>query len=163
MTTLPTLNRPLLFTVKEAAAIADWKPQNLLNWVAQGWLTPAVRGGVGRSSPHKFAAQQLLGMAAVSAMAAHRWTSKDKAVEVLKMFGDMSDSALHDWIGIEDSSGHAEEAAAVFGMHPLLIDHGVPITEECRKVSAEVHRRMDHAADCIRRRLRGQRDRFTKR
>jgi hypothetical protein len=158
-----TLSRSLTFTVEEAAKIAQWRPQSLRNWITAGRLTPAYPGLPAKGKGHRFAPQQLLGMAAVSAMAAKKWTCTHHAQEILKGFSEMSDQALLDWLGMGDAAGHTEEAGAVFAHHSIFANKDLPSTPEFEAVAAEVNKRMIFAEEAIRRRLRGQRDRFAKR
>jgi hypothetical protein len=166
-----TLGAVPTFTLEEAAEICQVKAQILRNWVAAGDITPALPGGKGRGKVHRFSGQQLLGIAAVGAMYAHRWTSRTQADAVLQMFSDMPDSALLHWLGVVQDA-RTEEADAAFASHPLFLDHGSagngvgpdeggrlrsPLLET---VQAEVTRRMERAEKAIRRRMRGQRDRF---
>jgi hypothetical protein len=174
MTTQLTLGAVPCFTVEETVDICEVKAQAIRNWVSEGSLTPAVPGGKGRSKPHRFSGQQLLGIAAVGAMNSHRWTSRTQADAVLQMFSDMPDSALRHWLGVGQDA-RTQEADAAFASHPLFLDHGSaghgvgpdeggrlrsPLLET---VQAEVRRRMERAEDAIRRRMRGQRDRFAER
>jgi hypothetical protein len=150
------------FTLSEAAQITQLRPQAIRDWVMYGHIVPLVRGTSGPGNQHRFSGQQLIGMAAVSAMAAHRWCSKDQAIEVLRTFAEMSDLALMDELGMGDAAGHAEEAAAAFALKPLFMNRGLPRSPRFEEVLAEMNRRIDKAGEAIRRRLLGQRDRFSR-
>jgi hypothetical protein len=124
------------------------------------WITPVVRGA---GNQHCFSGQQLLGLAAVSAMYSKRWTTETMGNAVLRMFSETTDAVLLDWLGPDDGPGHSEEVGAAFDLNPLFLDDGRPMTSPAFKAVAQLMKlRMERAEDAVRRRLLGQRDRFSR-
>jgi hypothetical protein len=153
--------RRVTFTLKEAAAITQLRPQAIRDWCMYGHLTPVVHGTPGPGKQHRFSGQQVIGLAAVSAMYAKKWTTRTMGNAVLQMFSEMSDAALLDWLGLDDPSGRGAEAGAAFDTHPLFLDHGRRMSgPKFEEVNREMKFRMERAEDAVRRRLLGLRDRF---
>lgn len=106
----------MLFTLNEAATICKIDPQCLRNWITEGIITPAKKGGVGKGNSHRFSPVQLIGLATVGALAvSERRCSHEYAAKVMRALEEGPDSmtVLNTWLDIK-SDAYTEEAHAAW-------------------------------------------------
>jgi hypothetical protein len=170
-TTMPKVKQPgrttrLLFNLDQTAELCQLHPQILRNWLAEGRIEPACRGGPGRGCGHSFSGQQVLGLSVALAMKyTCRGASRDFVDRILASFTAMGDAALAEWLRVGEDARAQESAAAWLagipgpkdGMNPLVDPQELAldlqlIKERLAPVEAALRARLGPAAD----RLRGR-------
>jgi len=84
-----------MITSSRVCEIAEVPSTTLADWVAKGFVIPAVPGGVGRGKSHRFTVTQAVGVAvAVALSKSERGCSTEHAARVVEAFGKMTESEL---------------------------------------------------------------------
>ena len=87
------------FTTDEICELCDLPRQTLLSWVNRGIVAPAIRGGKGRSKPHRYSPQQGIGLAVAATLhQGLRGASTRYVAKVMSQMEQVSDADLKRWL-----------------------------------------------------------------
>jgi len=105
-----------MITSSRICEIAEVPSTTLADWVAKGFVIPAVPGGVGRGNSHRFTVAQAVGVAVAAALTrSERRCSPEYVRRVVSAFGGVSEP----WLVAEFRKRHTH-FVAVHADKPLL-------------------------------------------
>lgn len=148
----PKHDSPITFTLQETARICGFDPQRLRQWISEGLLNPAVRGGRGPGNGHRFTPQQMIGLAMA-------WSFAPKRCPTEVAIGKVNGCAKWKWSVVEhmlalNQDEFTEEAwAQVRGPRS-----GVELDDEDRDRCRRLKEHLCEISDAVRARLRQAED-----
>jgi DNA-binding transcriptional MerR regulator len=88
-----------MLTTEEVSGACGLDPQILREWINNGLIEPAMRGGKGRGRSHRFSDKQAVGIARATVFYLSKWgLSRDGIKSIVSDMEETPDGAMRAWI-----------------------------------------------------------------